>query len=263
MNPRALQDTHDALADILGPSAEPIDVLRVAERHREFWRPDTTSVVLLAESHVYTTPAELERTLRPLPELPNGLPRGFVRLVYSLGYGENVLLDRPINTPRNAGTPQYWKIFQSCLTPVGSTVDCTSMQASRTPDARSRLAAKLRALKTLRARGVWLLDASVAALYNNPGQPKPSPRTCEAALHASWDRYVAGIVETAAPEAVLCIGVGVARSLRTRLERLAIPWAAVPQPQAHLARYEHEAIHRIYSAVCADPRQICSVPSVL
>jgi hypothetical protein len=42
------------------------------------------------------------------------LPRGFVRLVYCLAYGENELLDEAIES--NKGTPQFWKIFFSCLT---------------------------------------------------------------------------------------------------------------------------------------------------
>ena len=262
MSASALHDTHTALQDILGHGAEPIEVLRAADRHREFWRPKTPRVILLAESHVYTTSAELERSIRHLPELPAGLPRGFVRLVYSLGYGEDTLLDRAIDTPRNVGTPQYWKIFQSCLTRVGAAVDCSLIQASRTPDARARLVEKLRVLTSLRDRGVWLVDASVAALYI-PGQPKPSPRIREAALHASWDGYVSRVVEIAAPEAILCIGLGVARSLRARLVRLGIVWAAVPQPQAHLTSREHDAIHRTYAAVCADPRQIRSVPAAI
>lgn len=219
-------------------------------------------VILLAESHVYTTVDELRRTLRPLPELPTNLPRRFVRLVYCLGYGEDRLLDQAIPSPRNSGTPQYWKIFQSCLTSIGEPIDCAPMQVSRTPDHRSRLRAKLRVLTALRDRGVWLLDASVAALYL-PGHPKPPARVREAVLQSSWDGYVRGIVEAAAPEAILCIGVGVVRSLRTRLDRLGIGWAGVHQPQAHLSSDDHDAIHRIYGAVCADPRQIDSVPVVV
>jgi hypothetical protein len=111
MKPKALQDTHDALANILGPGAEPIDVLCAAERHRRFWRPDTTRVVLLAESHVYTS-----RRSSSEPYVASGATHRpaacslgtFIRL----GYGENALLDRPIDTPRNSGTPQYWKILQ-------------------------------------------------------------------------------------------------------------------------------------------------------
>jgi hypothetical protein len=40
-------------------------------------------------------------------------PTRYVRFVYCLGYGENDLLD--IDLENNTGTPQYWKIFSSCV----------------------------------------------------------------------------------------------------------------------------------------------------
>jgi hypothetical protein len=61
---------------------------------------------------------------------------------------------------------------------------------------------------------------------------------------------------------VLCIGIGVVRCLRERLDQLGIPWGGVPQPQAHLPKNEHAAIHKVYSAVCADPTAIRNVPSM-
>ena len=258
----SLSDAHSVLASILGPSAEPLDVLRVADAHRSYWKPHRPRVVLLAESHVYTDASELTRYLRSGLSVPDDIPREFVRLVYCLGYGENEILDRPIGSPRNAGTPQFWKIFQSCLTPPSQDADCALLQASRTPNAMLRLAAKLAVLRALQERGVWLLDASLAALYL-PGNTKPSVGLREAVLHASYDRYVAGVVESAGPEALICIGIGVARALKTRLDRSRIPWRAVHQPQAHLSAAEHQRIHRAYGAVCADPHNIEHLPLVV
>ena len=257
----ALLRTHASLAGLLGSDAEPPEVLRAVERHRQFWRPTITRVVLLAESHVYTAASELDHQLRAVAGLPENLPRGFVRLVYALGYGEDSLLNLPIPSPPNRGTPQFWKVFQSCVTPAGREVDCSPIQVSRTPSAHSRLAAKLRLLALLRERGVWLVDASVAALYV-PGGSKPEPRIREAAIQASWDGYTAAAILTAKPEAILCIGVGVARALRARLNRLGIAWATVHQPQAHLSADEHRSILRTYSAICADPRTIRSIAPV-
>ncbi len=106
----ALEKCHSALAEILGEHAEPLEVVRRADEHRDYWRPrKVVRIVLLAESHVYTTTGELGYRLQALPALPPDLPRGFVRLVYCLGYGENRLLDRPVTGTRNTGTPQYWK----------------------------------------------------------------------------------------------------------------------------------------------------------
>jgi hypothetical protein len=258
----SLVQAHARLAALLGDDIEPVEVFERAEEHRAYWRPDDTRVVLLAESHVYTRPEELRHSLRAQLDLPARLPRGFVRLVYALGYGENELLDLPISHPRNSGTPQYWKIFQSCLRSIDSGADFGTVQVLRTPSSVLRLRNKLLVLDELRRRGIWLVDASIAALYL-PGEAKPSPRLREAVLRASWDAYARSAVERAEPAAILCIGVGVARALRSRLDSLAIPWGAVHQPQAHLSSEEHSRIHAAYFAVCADPRQIGLVPSII
>ena len=56
-------ECHSRLGALLGVGAESVDVLRRAEEHRQYWRPERVKVVLLAESHVYTTPDELTRTI--------------------------------------------------------------------------------------------------------------------------------------------------------------------------------------------------------
>ena len=256
-----LREAHTRLAGILGEGIEPVEVFARAEEHRAYWKPDRSRVVLLAESHVFTHPAELRRTLLPFPGLPADAPRGFVRLVYALGYGENDQLDQPILTPRNSGTPQYWKIFQSCLRSMGVPIDYGAVQASRTPISLDRLRNKITVLRQLRERGIWLVDASIAALYL-PGQPKPASRLRKAVLQTSWDAYMKLVVEEATPSAVLCIGVGVARALGTRLDKIGVPWGTVHQPQAHLSSEEHSRILATYSAVCEDPRRIGLVPSL-
>ncbi len=258
---KSLREAHARLAGILAEGIESVEVFARAEEHRSFWRPEDSRVVLLAESHVFTDLAELRRTLLPFPGLAADAPRGFVRLVYSLGYGENDQLDQPILSPRNSGTPQYWKIFQSCLRAMGVATNYGAVQILRTPATLQRLRNKLTVLGQLREQGIWLVDASIAALYL-PGQRKPSPKVRESVIQTSWDAYTRFVVEEAAPSAVLCIGVGVARALRPRLDRLGIPWAAVHQPQAHMSSEEHARILATYSAVCEDPRHIGLVPSL-
>ena len=137
--------------------------------------------------------------------------------------------------------------------------DYGAVQASHTRDPLERLRNKLTVLRQLREQGIWLVDASVAALYL-PGRRKPARKVCEAVIQNSWDMYTKFVVEEAAPSAVLCIGVGVARTLGQRLNRLGIPWAAVHQPQAHLSSEEHARILATYSSVCEDPRHIGLVP---
>jgi hypothetical protein len=72
-----LQDAYDQLARLL-PEVEPFEALE-AELHRWFWRPAGVRVVLLAESHVFTSPSDLQRSIVRLPGAPAGIPPGFVR----------------------------------------------------------------------------------------------------------------------------------------------------------------------------------------
>ncbi len=235
------------MARLLGSDAEPLDVLRRAEEHRWYWRPERVRVVLLAESHVFTTRGELARTMALPASAPPDLPRGFVRLVYCLGYGENDLLDRPIESPRNGGTPQFWKIFFSCVNRVGGNGDFAPIQASRTPP-DERVANKLDLLRRLRDLGVWLLDTSPAALYL-PGRPKPDKATLDACLRTGWDHHVRYAVEGAAPSHIICIGRGVEAALGDRLRRVPARVTVVPQPNARLASAEHHASFLTYHRV--------------
>ena len=170
-------------------------------------------MVLLAESHVYTFERELHHTLCEPSNLPGNLPRGFVRLVYCLGYGEDLCLDEPVFSPRNLGTPQFWKVFYSCVNPVSGNEDFAAVQVSRTPDRQKRLRNKLRLLETLQSRRIWLVDASIAALYR-PGQPRPPQNFVNTLIQESWDGYTGKLVADTDAQAILCIGKGVAQALR-------------------------------------------------
>jgi hypothetical protein len=243
----ALERCHAVLADILGED-EPLEVLRRADEHRDYWRPRDVRIVLLAESHVYTTADELGYRLQPQPALPPDLPSGFVRLVYCLGYGENGLLDRPITGARNTGTPQYWKVFFSCVHPVTSGTDFAPFLVSRS-SSDARVPYKLRVLQQLRDRGIWLLDASIAALYR-PGRPKPSAHVIRAALQKSWDLYIQDRVLEASPSAIVCVGRGVLSCLRERLDDLGIQVYGECQPNARCSSAEHLAAFKRYYCYC-------------
>lgn len=160
---------------------------------------------------------------------------------------------------RNSGTPQFWKIFVSCLEPITRNEDFAAVQATRTPF-RERIANKVSILDRLRASGVWLVDASIAALYS-PSRPKAPAQVIDNVLHESWDGYVRSVIAEAAPEAILCIGLGVASCLRSRLDQFGIPWAAVPQPQARLSAEAHLRVFDTYRRVCADPAHVRFVRS--
>jgi hypothetical protein len=166
-----------------------------------------------------------------------------------------------LSHPPNKGTPQFWKIFQHCIRSPGERADHATLQRTGNPNANSRLHEKIRVLNQLRERGVWLVDASIAALYL-PGRKKPPAKLRETLLHTSWDTFTSGKIQAAEPQAILCIGAGVVRALTTRLARLGIPWAGVYQPQAHLSAEEHEHILATYAMVCTDPRSITDVARI-
>ncbi len=259
--PDSISACHARLGRILGPTVEPIEVIRRVDEHRQYWKPDAVRVVLLAESHVFTPASELRHALKPHPLLPPGLPRGFVRFVYSIGCGENGLLDEPLQT-KNGGSPQFWKVLFACTRPVERNEDFAPVLKSGTPSAERRLKNKLAVLVELRDRGVWLVDASLAALYT-PGRGKPSLDIVAATIRASWDAHVGDEIRVAKPEAILVVGYVTAHFLRTRLDELAVPWAPIPQPNARLSSAEHFRVFDAYHRVSSDPKQIGAVRAVL
>jgi hypothetical protein len=105
-------------------------------------------------------------------------------------------------------------------------------------------------LQHLKASGVWLLDASVAALY-----PKPKSSVVRAVICTSWDEYVGPVVKAARPSHIICVGRGVAKTLGGRLISLGIPVTTLAQPQAHLPSAEHLQQFQTYFEVVqqADP----------
>jgi hypothetical protein len=98
------------------------------------------------------------------------------------------------------------------------------------PNPALRLAAKAALLHRLRARGIWLTDASLVAVAG-PGGARDAARRHAAAIHASWDRWHAARLPALAPAHVVVIGRAVAAVLHGALDA-AFPgrWQAVPQP---------------------------------
>jgi hypothetical protein len=233
-----LRAAYDELSALL-PEIEPFAAIERAEAHRTFWRPDRVRVVLLAESHVFTSAPELARRIVRLPASPAGIPDGYIRLVYCLGYGENGILDRRIDKPDNDGTWQFWRLFASCLDGPPRSADFRSTYGSGVPG-HVRIANKVALLMRLRDAGVWLLDASPAALYT-PGGTKPRSRVIDQAVDIGYEVHVRYALEAADPVAVICVGMGVGDVLSARVRRLGASVTVIPAPQAHVDGATHEA----------------------
>jgi hypothetical protein len=241
-----LRASYDQLAYLL-PEIEPFESIERAEAHRMFWRPARVRVVLLAESHVFTGQADLERRIVRLPSAPGGIPSTFVRLVYCLGYGENEILDQRVLEPPNAGTPQFWRIFASCIDGPPRTSDFRATLGSSVPS-HVRLANKLALLGRLRDAGVWLLDASPAALYG-PGGVKPSSRIIDQAIDLGYELHVRHAIDAAMPSEIICVGMGVGSVLAARLRRSGSTVTVVPQPNARVTADAHNEALAVYREV--------------
>ena len=250
----SLEKCHAELQAVLGKSIElePVEVLQIVDKHRQFWRPEKVKTILLAESHVYTLKEETTRTIEFPDNVFSTAPKSFVRLVYCLGYGENDLLQSSTSGPNppNAGTPQFWQVFYSCVNRVNGNEDFAGVQKTRTPDLHQRIQNKLQLLEKLKQKGIWLVDGSLAALYL-PGKPKPSPEVLEQALQTSWDFYVREQVVQAKPEQIICIGNGVHRSFDSRLKNaVSCPVTPVKQPNARMNILERLQTFKTYFEIC-------------
>ena len=239
----ALKGAVVALAARL-PLAEPPEAALAAEECRQAWRPGRVRVLMLAESHIATSAADLAWRVALPPDLDWPGPRRFVRHVYCASYGEPELLEGPPGAGDDAarprgGTPQYWRLMAAA-----EGADCPAWPAAARngTEAGARLAAKAALLHRLRARGIWLTDASLAALAV-PSVRRHGDAALDAlALRESWRRYHGELLPALEPAHVAVIGLGVARVLAAELDR-AFPgrWTALRQPNgARAFRHIHE-----------------------
>jgi hypothetical protein len=186
----------------LGARPESFGYLDGVRAWRERWRPQRVRYLLLAESHVAEYPTDVGISVRS-PGLAPDLPSPYVRLIYCLGYGESQLCSR--QPERNAGTPQFWNNF-------GQVAFGQAPPGKGNPSLRDRLRWKVRVLEQLRARGIWLQDASPLGLYLGAAQ-RVDPRHYRGLLRDGYRRFVWPGVEADRPEQVWVIGRGVHTAL--------------------------------------------------
>ena len=193
---------------------EPVDVAIAVEDHRWFWKPETVRLILVAESHVYTTEHDFRRHLDvdKMKALLDGTHfaqghnqpapiREYVGLIYCLAYGDKTLL-LPDSNPEiqhdngsrklsSRGTSQYWgQIF-------GSLAGATSHEGDW----------RINILEELYRKGIWLLDASVHAIYRGKGKKLQLPKKDKDRLHVQWwDGYGKNIIQPGNQAQVWVIG---------------------------------------------------------
>lgn len=182
-----LRRTHAAGVKVLSAakcSAEVVETAIHVERHRWFWRPKRPKLLLVAESHVFTSVKDFAiridneklRHFSGSGAVPP--PNEYVRLVYCLGYGEPEILENAPDGHCNSGTQNYWDIFGRI----------TGRLPQPLPDngygLDQRLRWKIETLRQLCRQGIWLLDASVHAIYLGHG--KRLPLDIQRILHQQW-----------------------------------------------------------------------------
>lgn len=236
-----LQACYDKIAIIMGSDIESYSSVELVERYRRFWKPHEVKIILLAESHVFTTDEVRDSELKKIEEL-SAYPSAYARFVYCLAYGESDLLQDTISFP-NSGTPQFWKILYSCANQVTSNSCFNSVQKSTT-GTESRIQNKINLLLRLKEQGIWLVDISIVALYNKG--KKPRSKIMSNCMKASWENYTRDIVNEAKPSHVIIIGKGVASIITD----LPFNYTVIAQPNAHLSAEQHMKNFQLYYQLC-------------
>ncbi len=225
-----IKDAYESIQKEI-PKSFKIDSLKIVkkvEEYRQFWKTKKVNIVLLAESHVFTSDEELKHHYDYNKyELPDGYPDGFVRFVYCLGYGENDLLKTPIEN--NKGTPQFWKLFTSC----SDNTDFKPILKSRTPSFEDRVKNKIELLRKMQEKRTWLLDASIIGLY--PKQEWLTPKMKRKILLKCWEIYTEPLLLSSKPKQIICIGKELWDILKDKLKKINIPVETIYQPQARIS----------------------------
>ncbi len=233
----SLEECYGRVGGLTG-DLDGLDVVEEVERYRNFWRPDSVRVILLAESHVRTSHDDFVHSWsQPTDPAYRG---NFVRFVYCLAYGEQTLVDiRP-----NSGTPQYWKILFSCLHQVSEKRDFGPILRSYTENAKERIDNKIRLLRDLQAAGIWLVDASFVGINGLANDTKSR------ILRISWQCRVGPLLKwlDPKPEHIIVIGTAVKNTLYDGLRTLGVERTEIPQPQAHIRGGYWRHYHQCFDA---------------
>ena len=232
----------DELTEAFGGRKESFRAVKAVEKHRRYWKPAKVRVLLLAESHVFTSDADLKSITKYRLK---GCPEEYVRLVYCLGYGENDLADVANNSP---GTPQYWKAFVSSVNPPDEE-HFRQVQKSHTRNLDERITNKVSTLYKMKQRGIWLVDASIVALYPAPNMP---PKIRSAAIRISWKHHISRVIRSANPDKIIVIGHGVEDALYAELKETGIPFCSIKQPNAFMTSEERDLYHKTIHCLCSE-----------
>lgn len=240
-----LYECYLELKNILGNEIESFESIQLVEEYRKYWKPKNVKIILLAESHVFTSDSDRDIKLKNNTKLPS-FPREYAKFVYCLAYGERTLTNDKSH-PRRDGTPQFWKIFYSCVNKVEGNQDFEPI-LSKTPYSE-RILNKIAILNKMKESGVWLVDTSIAALYNSG--KKPNSKIRSQAIKASWKGYTKNVIQESNPDYVIIIGKDVARTIEKEIKNImGSSYSVISQPNAHLSGEDHLKNFKKYFELC-------------
>jgi hypothetical protein len=188
--------------------SESDDYLQAVRDWRNYWRPETINVLLIAESHVHEMDGDHQAKVVSLEKY--GLqdhPEVFCRLIHCLGYGEQDLLTSEV-TSNGGGTWQFWDIFGAIA--CGDIDHPDSKQPRKgESDLAERLRWKVNTLEVLRRRGIWLIDACPYAIYIPGGDRKNLPKAKKQEINRLFSEKVLTDIDTRNLRSSWIIGKGV------------------------------------------------------
>ncbi len=245
-----LQKCYDEIAPIWGDGCESFESIALVESYRRCRRPEQVRVILLAESHIFTADTDRMLSVRAFDELP-GYPTQFAKFVYCLAYGERLNIEGN-SFPSKANASQFWKLLYSCRYKAESNLTFAPILVGGCPDYGDRMKNKIRLLQDLKDRGIWLVDASIMALYSAGGKRRPVAITNSVILN-SWRCYTRQVVTEAAPDHVIVVGASVSGVLGDDLRKL-FPdrLTNIYQPNAHLTAMAHLENFRTCFRICSN-----------
>jgi hypothetical protein len=224
------------------------NVVKEVENCRNYWRPNRINVILLAESHVFTSDVDfkIELDYSDFNKLASNYPRKFVRFVYCIGYSESGLFaSRPLYPDfKNPGTWQYWKLFCACASDSPK-IRYDSVLKGSTKNLKDRVNNKIDLLERLREKGIWLVDSSIVGINKLPRKQR------EEIIALSWNNYVKHLIKESKPKYLICVGKTVWNLLERKIKEMGIPSNYVNQPQAHLTSAEREKEHKKLQGICS------------
>lgn len=229
-----------------------LDVVKQVEEYRQFWKPEQANVILLAESHVYTTDKEFasECNRFALNNFIQNYPTHYVRFVYCLGYGEPDILNKQLESNRGR-TSQFWKIFSSCVAKNDTDLGFQRILTGKT-QLHQRVRNKVSILQEMKRRGIWLVDASIVGIYGAVKNLKVK----ETIITTCSDAHIKNVILESHPKHIIVIGKGVERILKGRLELLkassGIAYSVLPQPQGNRGTSQQQLeTYREYQRICS------------